>query len=164
MDKAYKDYINSSAWKRKRQEYFESELPQNCWSCNKPREEINHRHYANLFNERVEDLNAFCTKCHQAWTHFYKKNTGKPQAFRYEVGNDWIRLQRKNNGLKPLPDSLFEPIKRNKDISTNNAKLGKADTLCPTKTVKNRQCKVILDARGRCHIHSRKRYLNRLIA
>lgn len=64
----YRDYINSAQWRRKREEYWASNLSSNCYCCNKPRHtgmHLHHRTYKNLGNERLMDLVPVCAECHK---------------------------------------------------------------------------------------------------
>lgn len=63
----YNDYINSLAWRLKRQEYFAAkDMPQGCQGCgyNGKYLEIHHKTYDRLGNEQLTDLVPVCHDCH----------------------------------------------------------------------------------------------------
>lgn len=64
----YRTYIQSSAWRRTRERYWASKLPQDCYCCGMPRRagfHLHHRTYKNLGNERLMDLVPVCQRCHE---------------------------------------------------------------------------------------------------
>ena len=62
-NKDYINYINSKAWKEKRKEKLSV---QNCCEMcgNSESLHVHHNNYANFKNEKMEDLNVVCSKCH----------------------------------------------------------------------------------------------------
>jgi 5-methylcytosine-specific restriction endonuclease McrA len=64
---AYRNYINSSAWKKLCKKVLER-TEGRCQRCGlRPvRIEIHHLTYERFQNERLEDLEALCTVCHEA--------------------------------------------------------------------------------------------------
>lgn len=64
----YREYINSPAWRKKREDYWRSGMPKNCYCCGTPRHSgmhLHHRTYKNLGNERLMDLAPMCQTCHE---------------------------------------------------------------------------------------------------
>ena len=59
-------YMQSDAWKAKREEYRESGLPQDCQGCGAFYVELHHVTYRRLGNESLRDLVPVCRRCHQA--------------------------------------------------------------------------------------------------
>lgn len=63
----YQDYITSAAWRRVRERYWVSKLPQECYCCGCPRHpgmHLHHRTYKNFGHERLMDLVPVCSDCH----------------------------------------------------------------------------------------------------
>src|SRR5690606_19121762 len=63
----YERYIQSAAWRRKREAYWRSGLPKNCYVCDaerRPGMHLHHRTYKNLGSERLMDLVPLCPGCH----------------------------------------------------------------------------------------------------
>jgi 5-methylcytosine-specific restriction endonuclease McrA len=66
----YLAYINSVAWKKKREEAFEFH-GRNCGKCgSRYFLQIHHKTYINLYHEPMSDLMVLCDECH--------KDTHKP--------------------------------------------------------------------------------------
>lgn len=64
----YRSYIQSEAWRRTRERYWASNLPQDCYCCGAPRRvgfHLHHRTYKNLGKERLMDLVPVCPGCHK---------------------------------------------------------------------------------------------------
>ena len=153
-DKAnYDKRLKDDSWRILKIKAKKSNIPQNCWACDGIATDLNHRHYATFWNEVTEtDLNWFCSTCHDEWTLFYNKNAGQSSRFRYEIGNDWIRLQRKNNRLPQLPDYLFKPIFDDLVKFPVKSPRKEAGSLCQEPTKKG-FCRVKRNDYGKCHIH-----------
>ncbi len=66
---AYAQYIQSDAWKSKRNEVFSrrGRKCQDCGSCE--RIEVHHLTYANLGAEKLHDLRVLCHHCHEKRHH-----------------------------------------------------------------------------------------------
>jgi 5-methylcytosine-specific restriction endonuclease McrA len=61
----YATYIKTSRWKQRREE-AKRRAGNRCLVCNSgDRLEVHHRSYANLGNERPEDLTVLCADCHR---------------------------------------------------------------------------------------------------
>ena len=62
----YQTYLRSPEWESKRQEKLEScQYKCQCeGGCHRQATQIHHLHYDTLGNERLEDLQALCAKCH----------------------------------------------------------------------------------------------------
>lgn len=65
----YHKYLDSPEWKAKRQLVFERDenLCQECKSA--PAFHVHHLTYANIFNEKLEDLLSVCAECHSKIHH-----------------------------------------------------------------------------------------------
>lgn len=60
----YDDYINSEAWKKKRQSAFKKH-GKNCSCCGSTKSlHVHHKTYKNLGHERLDDLEVKCSVCH----------------------------------------------------------------------------------------------------
>jgi len=104
----YEEYINSQAWRDKRQKYFESKLPQRCWACNKRKAagfHIHHRTYKRLGNEYLRDLVLLCPGCHTG-VHKLQKTSGMRL---WGSTNHYIRAKRKELNLPPNAVSQNQP-------------------------------------------------------
>jgi hypothetical protein len=68
--KEYYSYIQSSEWKSIKLKYLRSNLPKDCFGCNKEygtyQIEFHHRTYKRLGCERLMDIVPVCRQCHQA--------------------------------------------------------------------------------------------------
>jgi len=76
--KDYRKYMQSRAWRTKREQYWASKLSKNCYVCNSRRQagfHLHHRSYKNLGNERLTDLVPACPDCHK-FIHAYIDSTG----------------------------------------------------------------------------------------
>ena len=63
--KEYDEYMQSLAWEEKRQEAI-CRAGHKCQSCGRTRDlEVHHLHYNTLFDERPEDLQVLCVRCHK---------------------------------------------------------------------------------------------------
>jgi 5-methylcytosine-specific restriction endonuclease McrA len=69
-DPEYVRYLWSAAWQRKRQETLER-AGYKCERCGKAYKKlaVHHKTYANVRNERPEDLEVLCFACHARITH-----------------------------------------------------------------------------------------------
>jgi 5-methylcytosine-specific restriction endonuclease McrA len=64
----YSIYINSAAWRKKRQEYWDSGKSNDCYVCGAPYRQgmhLHHRSYRRLGAEYLDDLVAVCESCHR---------------------------------------------------------------------------------------------------
>lgn len=78
----YNAYIQSKAWRAKREQYWNSKLPQECYCCGTPRRagfHLHHRTYKNLGNERLMDLVPVCPECHDFIHYVHKNHNGMKQ-------------------------------------------------------------------------------------
>ena len=60
----YTNYIHSESWKMKRNEALNRDKNL-CQVCGNKAEEVHHKTYENLFNEKLEELLSVCQKCHK---------------------------------------------------------------------------------------------------
>lgn len=70
----YRAYIQSPEWRAKRDQYWSSQMPKNCYVCDAPRSKgmhLHHRTYKNLGAERLMDLVPVCAGCHEAVHEIY---------------------------------------------------------------------------------------------
>lgn len=80
----YRRYLQSDAWKTKRKAVLQA-AGFRCRRCGAPATEVHHETYKRIYNERMSDLTALCSACHQA-AHSGKKQRRKedsPQKRRY---------------------------------------------------------------------------------
>lgn len=73
----YNTYIKSEAWKKKREEFFASGLPQSkkCYICEKLRAKwfhVHHMTYVRLGHEDLKDLVLMCEPCHDQVHAFHE--------------------------------------------------------------------------------------------
>jgi hypothetical protein len=65
--KDYKEYIRSKAWKKVRERYWASKLPQCCYICGSERQpgfHLHHATYSSFGNEKLSHLRPVCQPCH----------------------------------------------------------------------------------------------------
>ena len=76
----YKKYIKSQEWKEKRQAKLETcDFKCECeGGCVREATQIHHLHYDTLGNERIEDLQALCAKCHMSKSSKVRNFYGNP--------------------------------------------------------------------------------------
>lgn len=73
----YASYIQSPEWRRVRQRYWDSNLPDECYCCGIPRHpgmHLHHRTYKNLGAERLMDLVPVCQPCHEEIHRLYRSD------------------------------------------------------------------------------------------
>ena len=61
----YQRYLQSDAWKAKRKAVLQASGFR-CRRCGAPATEVHHETYKRIYNERMSDLTALCSKCHEA--------------------------------------------------------------------------------------------------
>ena len=61
----YRRYLQSDAWKTKRKSVLQA-AGFRCRRCGAPATEVHHETYKRIYNERMSDLTALCSKCHEA--------------------------------------------------------------------------------------------------
>ena len=61
----YRRYLQSDAWKTKRKAVLQA-AGFRCRRCGAPATEVHHETYKRIYNERLSDLTALCSKCHEA--------------------------------------------------------------------------------------------------
>ena len=61
----YRRYLQSDAWKAKRKSVLQA-AGFRCRRCGAPATEVHHETYKRIYNERMSDLTALCSKCHEA--------------------------------------------------------------------------------------------------
>jgi hypothetical protein len=99
----YKTYLQSTAWKMKKNEWVASGRPLECWACGKPMPSnrsgfnFHHRTYENLGHERLDDLVLLCMYDHEKlskdWeiARQYRGNCLRNETYMYIVLNRDIR-------------------------------------------------------------------------
>jgi hypothetical protein len=82
----YKVYINSAAWKAKKEEYWASGRLRKCYLCGASTGEqtdMHHRTYERLGREDLDDLVPLCAKpCHASVTKEWNKEKRKKRCLR----------------------------------------------------------------------------------
>jgi 5-methylcytosine-specific restriction endonuclease McrA len=97
----YRLYIQSDAWRAKRELYFASNLPQFCWGCDVPKKSgfhMHHKTYKNLGVEKLTDLILLCPDCHQTVHTLHKTPKYQKKGLHYAT-RDAIRISRKARNL-----------------------------------------------------------------
>ena len=61
----YRRYLQSDAWKAKRKAVLQA-AGFRCRRCGAPATEVHHETYKRIYNERMSDLTALCSNCHEA--------------------------------------------------------------------------------------------------
>ena len=61
----YRRYLQSDAWKAKRKSVLQV-AGFRCCRCGAPVTEVHHETYKRIYKERLSDLTALCSKCHEA--------------------------------------------------------------------------------------------------
>ena len=61
----YRRYLQSDTWKTKRKSVLQA-AGFRCRRCGAPATEVHHETYKRIYNERMSDLTALCSKCHEA--------------------------------------------------------------------------------------------------
>jgi hypothetical protein len=67
----YKTYLQSMAWKKKKNDWVDSGRPLECWACGRPMPanrsgfNFHHRTYENLGYEKLDDLVLLCMADHE---------------------------------------------------------------------------------------------------
>lgn len=87
----YKEYIHSTAWKKKREQALEL-AGYKCSKCPKThRLQVHHLTYDRLFNEEVEDLQVLCFDCHSRLhpNRFAKKKSKAKKGHYREQDGHW---------------------------------------------------------------------------
>ena len=98
----YQDYINSNAWRKVRQRYFESNMPQVCFACNlanRPGFHLHHKTYRRLGKEKLTDLMLLCPDCHSKIHKIHAKKKHKIPL--WYLSHGFIKSQRLKRGLSP---------------------------------------------------------------
>ena len=71
----YRQYLQSDAWKAKRKSVLQA-AGFRCRRCGAPATEVHHETYKRIYNERMSDLTALCSNCHEA-AHTRTSRSGK---------------------------------------------------------------------------------------
>ena len=82
----YRRYLQSDAWKTKRKAVLQA-AGYRCRRCGAPATEVHHETYKRIYNERMSDLTALCSNCHEA-AHSKTPKTEKkatPKKSRYQT-------------------------------------------------------------------------------
>lgn len=105
---SYSEYISGAEWMEVRKRYWESDLPQECYVCKKPRDEkfhMHHRTYRNFGREELDDIVPVCARCHRfihSIYEFFLKTRSKADLWKstdlarnsYRKGNTSRNLDR----------------------------------------------------------------------
>lgn len=114
---SYADHINSPEWLATRQRYWDSDLPQECYVCAKPRDEkfhMHHRTYKNFGKEELEDIVPACPRCHRFIHNIYEfflKNR-KKKADLWRSTDLARRSYRSGNKERKLDLAVLSPKQR----------------------------------------------------
>ena len=80
----YRRYLQSDAWKAKRKSVLQA-AGFRCRRCGAPATEVHHETYKRIYNERMSDLTALCSNCHEAahtrTPKHRKKSTSKKDGY-----------------------------------------------------------------------------------
>lgn len=99
----YKKYLESTAWKMKKNQWVASGRPLECWACgrlmpiNRSGFNFHHRTYENLGNEKLDDLVLLCMTDHEQlskdWemSRQYRGNCLRNETYMYVVLNRDLR-------------------------------------------------------------------------
>ena len=74
----YRQYLQSDAWKTKRKSVLQA-AGFRCRRCGARATEVHHETYKRIYNERMSDLTALCSNCHEA-AHTRTPKRGKKSA------------------------------------------------------------------------------------
>lgn len=96
VTQAYKDYLKSDKWKRKREEVFRY-YGKRCFACKKQAKvlHVHHMTYERLFKESVRDLIPLCVPCHKEVTKVYKRNRRRGL---HRVTMEFVKYKRASTG------------------------------------------------------------------
>lgn len=94
VTQAYKDYMKSDRWKRKRQQVF-AHYGKRCYACRKYEKvlHVHHMTYARLGREAIGDLIPLCVPCHREVTRVYRRN--RRRGLR-RVTMEFVKFKRKS--------------------------------------------------------------------
>lgn len=95
----YREYIQSAAWRSKRERYWSSGLPKECYVCGGPRRpgmHLHHRTYKNLGNERLMDLVPVCPPCHDLVHALHQEQVYKRKGLWYATKEARKRTRRRS--------------------------------------------------------------------
>lgn len=109
VTKAYKDYINSPRWKKKREQVFRY-YGKRCYACRKAPKVLHchHMDYTRLGKEAMSDLIPLCVDCHKQVTRMYRRNRRKGLR---RVTMEFVKMKRgETNG----------PPRRNRRVEEGN--------------------------------------------
>lgn len=74
----YERYIQSTAWRRRREAYFRFLGKRECESCGTTRRlHVHHRTYKRMGHELDQDLNALCEACHDRVHRLHRESNGR---------------------------------------------------------------------------------------
>jgi 5-methylcytosine-specific restriction endonuclease McrA len=101
----YRDYINSQAWRDKRQKYWQSNLEKDCYCCGtsrRPGMHLHHRTYKNLGAERLMDLVPVCPDCHDEIHRLHDSDTSWKRKGLW-AATQHVRKQYRRQGRRGKP-------------------------------------------------------------
>jgi 5-methylcytosine-specific restriction endonuclease McrA len=108
----YESYIQSKDWRKVRERYFNSNMPQVCFACSKTKQpgfHLHHKTYKRLGAEYLTDLMLLCPDCHTK-IHKIHRNKKTKNALWY-VSTKFVRESRK---IKELDTNIFKAEKPKK--------------------------------------------------
>lgn len=95
----YRSYIQSKEWRAKREAYWNSKLPKDCYVCGAERTKgfhLHHRTYKNLGSERLMDLVPVCPLCHELIHEIHRNTPGmKRKGLWYATKEARKKVQRR---------------------------------------------------------------------
>lgn len=107
----YKKYLQSIAWRRKKDEWVASGRPLECWACGRAMPldragfDFHHRTYENLGNENLDDLVLLCRADHRQLSEDWKIARQYPGNCLRNETYMYIVLNRDVRGLSTKKDN-----------------------------------------------------------
>lgn len=122
----YRRYLQSDTWKTKRKAVLRA-AGFRCRRCGAPATEVHHETYKRIYKERLSDLTALCSKCHEA------AHTRTPKR-------DQKRTPQNNGYQKPKQRRFYR--KRTAKTKSRRQKSNDAGTISPndSKIKRLRRC------------------------
>jgi len=100
--KTYQKYLHSEVWKEKKEKYYSSKLPKQCYICNSRENlEIHHRSYKRVGgSEYLRDLLPLCRHHHRLIHQYLKvgKKLGLTRLNTWNVAKKFRKRLKKNLG------------------------------------------------------------------
>ena len=99
----YRRYLQSDTWKTKRKAVLQA-AGFRCRRCGAPATEVHHETYKRIYNERMSDLTALCSNCHEAahskTPKTEKKATTKKNRYQPPKQRKFYRKRKTKTGSK----------------------------------------------------------------